>query len=80
MINVLFFARLKDEVGQADMQIDDGYAGNTIAQLQQHLIEQGLTSLQDSSIRVALNQKFSETDVVLHSGDEVAFMPPVTGG
>lgn len=80
MINVLFFARLKDQIGQADLQLEDDQAGKTIAQLQQELIAKGMTALQDDSIRVALNQNFCAADSVIKAGDEVAFMPPVTGG
>lgn len=80
MINVLFFARLKDQIGQADLQLEDDQAGKTIAHLQQELIAQGMTALQDDSIRVALNQNFCAADSVIKAGDEVAFMPPVTGG
>ncbi len=30
MINVLFFARLKDQIGQADLQLGDEMAGKTL--------------------------------------------------
>lgn len=29
---------------------------------------------------VALNQTLVEQDAVIHAGDEIAFLPPVTGG
>lgn len=80
MINVLFFARLKDQVGQSEIQISDDQAGKTIAQLQQDLISQGMAALEDESIRVAVNQNFCSPETVIKSGDEIAFMPPVTGG
>lgn len=80
MINVLFFARLKDQIGQAELTLADDMAGKTLAEIQQVLIAQGMDALQDESIRIALNQNFSSTDAVVKSGDEVAFMPPVTGG
>jgi molybdopterin converting factor small subunit len=31
-------------------------------------------------IRVAVNQQFAEPNVVLRDGDEVAFLPPISGG
>lgn len=80
MINVLFFARLKDQIGQAELILADDMAGKTLAELQQSLIAQGMTALQDDSIRIALNQNFSTSDAIVQAGDEVAFMPPVTGG
>jgi molybdopterin synthase sulfur carrier subunit len=80
MINVLFFARLKDQIGQADLQLGNEFAGQTVAELQQKLITQGMIALQNDSIRIALNQNFCAPDAVVSDGDEVAFMPPVTGG
>lgn len=80
MINVLFFARLKDEVGQPNIQMDDAHAGKTVLELQQKLIADGYSALSDSSIRIAVNQSFCDTDTIIQAGDEVAFMPPVTGG
>lgn len=80
MINVLFFARLKDQVGQSELALDDTNAGKTISELQSVLIAQGMDALQDNSIRVAINQNFCTADTVVKAGDEVAFMPPVTGG
>jgi len=80
MINVLFFARLKDQIGQAELTLADDMAGKTLAELQQVLIAQGMIALQDDSIRIALNQNFSTSDAIVQAGDEVAFMPPVTGG
>lgn len=33
-----------------------------------------------SNVRIAVNQRLIEGNVQLASGDEVAFLPPVTGG
>jgi len=80
MITVLFFARLKDDIGKAKIQLDNSYNGKTIAELQQELIIQGMKVLQDDSIRVAVNQNFCTPEATINEGDEIAFMPPVTGG
>ena len=31
-------------------------------------------------VRVAVNQVIADAETPLHAGDEVAFLPPVTGG
>jgi molybdopterin synthase sulfur carrier subunit len=80
MINVLFFARLKDQVGQSELLLGAEFAGKTVTELQYALITKGMIALQDDSIRIALNQNFCAPDTVVNDGDEVAFMPPVTGG
>lgn len=33
-----------------------------------------------ASIRIAVNQEFAGMKTELHEGDEVAFLPPVSGG
>lgn len=80
MINVLFFARLKDQIGQEKIQLENDVVGKTVTEIRQQMIEQGMTALQDSSIRIALNQTFCNDDAIVQTGDEIAFMPPVTGG
>jgi|TARA_B110000211_G_scaffold74067_1_gene86248 molybdopterin synthase sulfur carrier subunit len=80
VINVLFFARLKDTIGQAELKLETEHAGKTAAELQQILIAKGMVALQDDSIRIAVNQNFCSADAIVNDGDEVAFMPPVTGG
>jgi molybdopterin converting factor small subunit len=31
-------------------------------------------------MRVAINQQFASWDALLNSGDELAFLPPISGG
>jgi len=31
-------------------------------------------------VRVAINHQFAEADTALHAGDELAFLPPISGG
>ena len=33
-----------------------------------------------SAVRVAVNQQFARADTPLHPGDELAFLPPISGG
>ena len=35
---------------------------------------------QKQSFRIAVNQQFIDKDVPLYDGDEVAFLPPFSGG
>lgn len=80
MITILFFARLKDEVGKDQVQLADEFVGKSIAQIQQALVAQGMKALQGNNVLTALNQNFCSQDTIVNAGDEVAFMPPVTGG
>ena len=81
MINILFFARLKDQLQTESLQVELQESVNTIEELKQWLIaEHGYTALDDETLRAAVNQKFCDFSSSIKSGDEIAFMPPVTGG
>ncbi|WP_434359673.1 molybdopterin synthase sulfur carrier subunit [Parasalinivibrio latis] len=81
MIKVLFFAQVKELVGTASLDIDEGF--ETAEQLRAHLAQRGdkwSLALEPGKLLVAVNQTISPLDTSLADGDEVAFFPPVTGG
>src|ERR1700680_921408 len=79
-VRVLFFGRLKDIVGKSEenaelsegARVEDLFAryGRSFPELAQFR----------SSVVASVNQEFAEWRVQLSSGDEVAFLPPVSGG
>ncbi len=80
-ITVLFFATLRDLVGQRELTIQLNVAAATIAQLRQELI--GRYPALEDNLRVALsaiNEDFAFDHDSIIDGDEVAFFPPVSGG
>ena len=79
-VKVLFFGQLKDVVGQPEESLDLNEA-STIEQLFA-LYSQRIPELVKyrSSVVPSRNQEFAAWDTPLHSGDEVAFLPPVSGG
>lgn len=79
-VTVLFFGRLKDVVGQSEQSLDLNDA-STIEQLFA-LYSQRIPELAKyrSSVVASRNREFAAWDTPLHSGDEVAFLPPVSGG
>jgi molybdopterin synthase catalytic subunit len=79
-VRVLFFGLLKDITGKAEDRVD-APAGTTLASLfdQYAALHPKLAGL-ERSIVLALNQKFEPRDAPLADGDEVAFLPPVSGG
>jgi molybdopterin synthase catalytic subunit len=79
-VRVLFFGRLKDIVGRSEenaelsdgARVEDLFAryGRSFPELAQFR----------SSVAASVNQEFAEWRAPLSSGDEVAFLPPVSGG
>jgi MoaE-MoaD fusion protein len=79
-IRVLFFGVLKDLAGRSSDSLtlpDEATAGDVL----QHY-ETAIASLKGklSSIAVSVNQEYAGLDARLRSGDEVALLPPVSGG
>ena len=44
------------------------------------LLDSRVPTLRDRTFYVAVNEEFAQRDTVLHDGDEVALLPPVSGG
>ena len=79
-IRVLFFGVLKEMVGQSAETVDlpaGARLDDLLARCSQRFtrLEQMLPSL-----ALSVNQEYSRGDHPLHDGDEVALLPPVSGG
>ena len=79
-VKVLFFGRLKEIVGLAE-QSADFTDGAPIEELFARLAFRypELVRFRPSLV-ASRNQEFAAWETPLHSGDEVAFLPPVSGG
>ncbi len=85
-INVRFFAALREAVGCDSFEVTlDAAVKRTeivdlLAVLRTRVGAAGFEALRAPNVRIAVNQAFVESDCGLRDGDEVAFMPPITGG
>ena len=82
MIRVLFFARLREQLGCSAMEVACGAGTTDLAALRAELCatsgwKEVLTA---PNVLCAVNQQQVDLDHPLVDGDEVAFFPPVTGG
>ena len=75
---MLYFGVLKDVMGQSSRKMDVA-EGSSVAELLALHREAGRTAVWDS-IAVAVNQEYARAEDVLKDGDEVALLPPVSGG
>lgn len=79
-ITVKLFALLREGVGQREMEMEVS-EGTTAAQVLQGLVAQHprLAGSAEACL-FAVNQEFVEGETVLKAGDEMALIPPVSGG
>ena len=79
-VKVLFFASFRDIAGckEKDWEIPEGV---TVGDLKDRVMTAfaGLGPL-SNSLAVAVNTEYSDDSTVLSDGDEVALIPPVSGG
>lgn len=81
MINVLFFAQIRELIGCDRLTLPADVA--TVAELRRTLAARGdrwALALEDEKVLTAVNQSLVDMQHPLRAGDEVAFFPPVTGG
>jgi molybdopterin converting factor subunit 1 len=79
-VKVLFFGRLKEIAGRAEDAVELAEA-STIEQLfSQYVLCLPELAKYRSSLVASRNQEFAPWDTSLRAGDEVAFLPPVSGG
>ncbi len=79
-VTVRLFARLRDIAGAVELTRDIAQ-GATIASVWRQLAgEYPELGQYERSISSAVNADYARMDRVLSEGDEVAFLPPVSGG
>jgi len=82
-LKVLFFARLRDDLGTSEesLPLPDGVT--TVEELRAYLSQRGdewQAAMEMPGLFIAVEQKVVDGDTVLKGTEEVAFFPPVTGG
>jgi len=77
MNKVLFFAHLRDAVGEESIEME--VHGKTVAQLKQQISETYDIQKLDTAM-VAINEEFALDAEIIQEGDTIAFIPPVSGG
>lgn len=82
-VSILYFASLREAVGQAAEQLVLPEGVGSVGQLHAHLVARGgawQALATTKNLRAAVNQQMVAMEAPLKDGDEVAFFPPVTGG
>ena len=79
-VRILFFGMLKDLAGRGGDVLnlpEHATLGDVFSHYEELIPRLGKLA---SSIAISINQEFAEIDSKLKEGDEIAFLPPVSGG
>ncbi len=84
MAKLVFLGRLEDVAGAAEIALDPLH-GATLAQILAGVPAELAAALGSPKIRIAVNGALigpdqALADLAIADGDEVAFLPPVSGG
>ena len=83
-VTVLFFASLREQLGQPREQLELPAGVATVGALREHLRARGgawaNVFAPNRPVRAAVNQDMVQPAAAIKQDDEIAFFPPVTGG
>jgi molybdopterin converting factor subunit 1 len=89
-VKVLYFGMLKDQFGAAEEQVElpgEGNVGELLGLLRGRTSNSAMDKRAECardelwrSVAVAVNREYAQSSTVLRDGDEVALLPPVSGG
>lgn len=78
-LNILAFGITKDILGSAETEIVV-MEGISVGQLS-NILETDFPQLKKlKSFFIAVNEEYAEEEQIIESGDEIALIPPVSGG
>ena len=77
-IRVLYFASLRERIGRREEALDLPAGADVTALLDQVLA--GPLEAFRGSVAISVNREYSAPSRALQEGDEVALLPPVSGG
>ena len=80
MVSVKFFAQLREVTGTEGVQVNALDLDGVFIELAKLYPEEVIAQLRGDNVRVAINRELVNGNPALTAGDEVALLPPVTGG
>ncbi|GAB3997772.1 molybdopterin converting factor subunit 1 [Spirosoma daeguense] len=78
-VSVLLFGITRDLTGQSSVSVPLG-AGARVSELLEQLYQSYPPLAAIRSVMVAVNGEYAEVDQVIQQSDEIALIPPVSGG
>jgi molybdopterin converting factor subunit 1 len=79
-LTIRLFARLRDLAGSGELVRDVGDPATVQTVWRGLVAEMPALAAYERTMSVAVNAEYSRMSATVHDGDEVAFLPPVSGG
>ena len=82
MITVKYFASLKAiaEKEEEQIEVQSSISMDQLSDIISKTSPKMADIIRDNKIMISVNQEMADADTVIHNGDEVAFLPPFSGG
>ena len=82
MITVKYFASLKAiaEKEEEKIEVQSFISMDQLSDIISKTSPKMADIIRDNKIMISVNQEMADADTVIHDGDEVAFLPPFSGG
>ena len=82
VIKVKFFAMLKGKIGKEEVNLT--VPGNISIDKLKDILKNEFPAIAEfierKSIMISVNQEFADKNIIIKDGDEVALLPPFSGG
>ena len=79
-LNVRLFASLRDKFSKEALEFSVPVCSSVSSFLRLFNLEYSAICSLDDSIMIAVNEEYADSSLVLENGDEIALIPPVSGG
>lgn len=79
-IEVLLFGVVKEIAGRSKLTLDFDSNITSVSNLKKLLIDKFPETKKLKSLLVAINESYANDEDTIKSGDEIAIIPPVSGG
>ena len=80
LVTVLFFAGARERVGTGRVEVDVSDDATLGAAVDQAIASEGGKGALPANVMLALNGAYADRSFALNDGDEIAIIPPVSGG
>ena len=82
MITVKFFASLKTIAKREEdrIEIENSISMDQLSEIISKTSPKMGDIIRDKKVMKSVNQEMADSETIIHDGDEVAFLPPFSGG